>query len=67
MKKNVIGHMTAPRESVGGRLRRWDVFPRLICVLLALVIWLLIVNVQKEAPKAAEEALATASSVYETV
>ena len=44
MKKNVVGHMMAAKEPVKARLRRWDLLPRLICLLLALLIWLLIVN-----------------------
>ncbi len=46
MKKNVIGHMTAPKESMGRRIRRWDILPRLVCLLFALIFWLLVVNVQ---------------------
>lgn len=40
MKKNVIGHMMASKEPVAARLRRWNVLPKLFCLLLALVIWL---------------------------
>ena len=46
MKKNAIGHMTAPKESVGRRIRRWDILPRLLCLLIAIVLWLVIVNVK---------------------
>ena len=47
MKKNAIGHMMAPKETAKGRLRRWDIFPRLICLLLAIVFWLMIVNAKE--------------------
>ena len=47
MKKNAIGHMTAPKESMGRRIRRWDILPRLICLLLAVMFWLLIVNARE--------------------
>lgn len=46
MKKNAIGHMMAPKETAKKRLRRWDVFPRILCLLLAMLLWLLIVNTQ---------------------
>ncbi|MBQ9132614.1 MAG: hypothetical protein IJX62_09130 [Clostridia bacterium] len=46
MKKNVIGHMTAPKESVSGRLRRWNILPKLLCLLVALALWLVIVATQ---------------------
>ena len=46
MKKNVVGHMTAPKEK---SFWRWlDLFPRILCLLMALVIWLFVVNVYEE-------------------
>ena len=45
MKKNPVAHMLAPREPIGGRLRRLDLWPRFLCLLLALLLWLVIVNV----------------------
>ena len=44
MKKNVVGHMATPKESALSRFRQLNILPRLICLLLALVIWLIIVN-----------------------
>ncbi len=44
MKKNVVGHMVASKDKTTGRFRRWDVLPRMICLLLALLIWLAITN-----------------------
>lgn len=52
MKKNAIGHMMAPKETVKKRLRRWDILPRLFCLLLAMLLWLLIVNAQVSAKEA---------------
>lgn len=52
MKKNAIGHMMAPKETVKKRLRRWDILPRLFCLLLAMLLWLLIVNTQVPAKEA---------------
>ena len=53
MKKNVVGHMMAAKEPVAAKLRRWCILPRIICFLLALLIWLTIVNLdmrKEEAP-----------------
>ena len=30
MKRNAIGHMMAPKETAKSRLRRWDIFYRLL-------------------------------------
>ena len=46
MKKNAIGHMAAPKETAGSRIRRWNIIPRLLCLLLAVFLWLVIVNVK---------------------
>lgn len=65
MKKNALGHMNLPSETVGSKLRRWMVMPRLICVLLALVIWLAVTQLSPASDKK-EEAKASAG-VEETV
>lgn len=44
MKKNIVGHMMKPKESAGSFLRSLNIIPRVVCLLLALAIWLLIVN-----------------------
>ena len=44
MKKNAVGHMVAAKEPVSTRVRRWNLFPKLLCLLLALLIWLVVVN-----------------------
>ena len=44
-KKNVIGHMEASKAHSVGWFRRLGILPRLICLLLALLIWLVVVNV----------------------
>ena len=46
MKKNMVGHMMAAKEPVAAKLRRWCILPRMICLLLAVLIWLAIVNVE---------------------
>jgi hypothetical protein len=48
MKKNIVGHMAVPRAGATGRIKRWGLIPKLICLLLALAVWLLIVNVTKQ-------------------
>lgn len=48
MKKNVIGHMMAERETFAAKLRRSRIIPKLICLLLALLIWLAVVNSERE-------------------
>lgn len=49
MKKNVVGHMIAKKESAGARIRRLGLLPRLLCLLLALVLWLAITNLNNKA------------------
>lgn len=42
MKKNVVGHMMAEKEPILAKIRRWNIIPKLLCLLLALLIWLLV-------------------------
>lgn len=51
-KKEIIVHMTAPKETRVGFLKRIQLLPALICLLAAVVIWLFVVNVgdRKSAP-----------------
>ncbi|MBQ2734483.1 MAG: hypothetical protein IJF33_01485 [Clostridia bacterium] len=46
MKKNAIGHMVAAREKNTHKISRWRILPKLLCLLLALVIWLAITQLQ---------------------
>ena len=39
-KKNVVGHMTASKKSTKGWFQKLNLLPRLLCLLLAVVIWL---------------------------
>ena len=50
MKKNVVGHMIAQKESVGKRIRRLGIFPFIVCLLLALVVWLAVYEVKDTNP-----------------
>ncbi len=42
--KNALGHMSMKKESAENHVRRWRILPKLICLILAVVIWLLVVN-----------------------
>lgn len=44
-KKNVIGHMVASKNASKGWFQRLNILPRALCLLIAIVIWLLVVNV----------------------
>ena len=44
-KKNVIGHMDVQKNSEKGFFRRWNILPRLCCLVLAVLIWLLVMHV----------------------
>lgn len=43
-KKNVIGHMTTSKNFSKGWFRKLNLLPRLLCLLLAVIIWLLVVD-----------------------
>ena len=47
MKKNAVGRVLMHRESVSKRIGSLHLLARFFCLLLALVIWLAIVNVNK--------------------
>lgn len=44
--KDVIGHMTAPKESGSGFFKRLHLGSLLLCLLAAVLIWLVIVNIR---------------------
>ncbi len=48
MKRNVMGHMSAPEISARRVVASWHLPARLLCLLLALVIWLLIYDESRE-------------------
>ncbi len=43
--KNALGHMSMKKETAGNRVRRLRILPKIICLLLAILIWLLVVNI----------------------
>ncbi len=42
--KNTLGHYNKKKEAAENQVRRFRFLPFLICLLLAVVIWLLVVN-----------------------
>ena len=42
--KNVLGHMSLKKESVRNRVRKWKILPKLLCLIVAILVWLLVVN-----------------------
>ena len=55
MKKNVVENMIAPKQREKSFFKRWDVLPRILCLVLALIVWLLVVNFQAPAASAQPE------------
>ena len=43
--KKIVGRMIQKKESVNETAHRWDLLPRFLCLILAVILWLLIVNV----------------------
>ncbi len=66
MKKNAIGHMMAAKEPVTTKIRNWDILPRLVCLLLAFLLWLVVVNVNKTDGAAQEAETDTAFTTSES-
>ena len=46
MKKNIVGHMMLRKETAANRFRRSRILPKLLCLLVAVAVWLLIVNLR---------------------
>lgn len=42
--KNALGHMSLKKESTESRVRRLRILPKLLCLVIAILIWLLVVN-----------------------
>lgn len=55
MKKNIVGHMMMPKSSPKTIWKRLDLFPRLLCLLLALIIWLFVSNINAKETQPHEE------------
>ncbi len=63
MKKNVIANLTSPKGNKKSLFQRFHILPRILCLLLALLIWLTVVNLldreDEELPAGSEPALET--------
>lgn len=44
MKKNALARMSAPNETIVSRFRKFHILPKLLCLLLALIVWLAVVD-----------------------
>ncbi|MBR3894746.1 MAG: hypothetical protein IKJ35_06315 [Clostridia bacterium] len=60
MKKNALARMSEPTETVGSRIRKWNIVPKLLCLLLALVIWLAVVNLNNAHSQESDQSAAAA-------
>ena len=47
MKKNAVGNILYHQEPVRRRFSVWSLLARLLCLLLALVMWLILANASK--------------------
>ena len=45
-KKEIVVHMTAPKQGRVGFLKRIHLIPMLLCLLAAIVVWLFVVNLK---------------------
>ncbi|MBQ9761008.1 MAG: hypothetical protein IJW16_06640 [Clostridia bacterium] len=63
MKKNIVGNMIAPKKAEKRILKRLDLVPRLLCLILALIVWLLVVNLHETKPENQTEDLAGITEV----
>ncbi len=64
MKRNAIGHMSASAVPVRPRLAALHLPARLLCLLLALVIWLMVYDESRNTPHESDE---DGTTVQETV
>ncbi len=64
MKKNAIGRVLAYKESVGTRISKLHIPARILCFLLALIIWLAVTAFTSSEPK--NEQPAEQNTVQET-
>ena len=44
MKKNPVGHILYHKEPIKRRISAWHLLARFLCLLLALLLWLILVN-----------------------
>lgn len=44
MKKNIVAQIAAQDQPKKTRFKRWDLLPKFLCLILAIIVWLLVVN-----------------------
>ncbi len=49
MKKNAVGRILYQKEPVKSRLASWHIPARIVCLLLALIVWLTVTAMQTNA------------------
>jgi type II secretory pathway component PulL len=54
MKRNIVRDLTAPKGTQKSWAKRWDIVPRVICLFLALLIWLAVKDASAYAKAEAE-------------
>lgn len=54
MKKNAVGRVLMHKEPLDRRVSSWHLPMKLLCLVLALIIWLLVVNNLELAPEQAD-------------
>ena len=55
MKKNAVGRVLMHREPLDKRVSSWHLPMRLLCLVLALIIWLAVVNLDPASDEADQE------------
>lgn len=59
MKKNAVGRVLMHKEPLDKRVSSWHLPMRLLCLVLALIIWLAVVNLDPASERADQEREAT--------
>lgn len=68
MKKNALsGHMNPPKKGFGAFLKRLGIIPFLLCAIMAVLLWLVAVNLNTTTASDAETTTELARSAAETL
>ena len=63
MKKNAVGRVLMHREPLDKRVSSWHLPMRLLCLVLALIIWLAVTNLGSASEEAAGEQETTSEQI----
>ena len=63
MKKNAVGRVLMHREPLDKRVSSWHLPMRLLCLVLALIIWLAVTNLGSASEEAAGERETTSEQI----